>query len=120
VIVGMGVIASLLLYIKRHSRPTIPAWTTPADAVGNVENGLAVTQFGQAARAWLQRTNLWRERTNLRTGSQRLRGVANDRRSTEGAVHLLAQRQMFVISAGRSASVWLQVRAWHPRPRMPK
>jgi hypothetical protein len=47
VIVGMGVIASLLLYIKRHSRPTIPAWTTPADAVGNVENGLAVTQFGR-------------------------------------------------------------------------
>jgi hypothetical protein len=37
-----------------------------------------------AARAWLQRTNLWRERTNLRTGSERLRGVANDRRSTEG------------------------------------
>ena len=31
------------------------------------------------AGAWLQRTNLWPERTNLRTGSERLRGVANDR-----------------------------------------
>jgi hypothetical protein len=36
VIVGMGVIASLLVYIKRHSRPTIPAPTTPADATGNI------------------------------------------------------------------------------------
>jgi hypothetical protein len=35
VIVGMGVITSLLLYIKRHSRPTVPAWTRPIDAVGS-------------------------------------------------------------------------------------
>src|SRR5260370_18532547 len=44
VIVGMGVIASLLLYIKRPSRPTVPAWTMPAGAVGNVEIELVVWQ----------------------------------------------------------------------------
>ena len=33
-IVGIGVIASLLVFIKRHSRPAIPAATTPADAMG--------------------------------------------------------------------------------------
>ena len=30
-IVGMGMVGSLLLFVKRHSRPTVPAWTPPAD-----------------------------------------------------------------------------------------
>ena len=32
-LVGMAAIASLLLYAKRHSRPTVPTWPTPS---GNV------------------------------------------------------------------------------------
>src|SRR5215510_12934210 len=33
VLVGLGGLASLLLLIKRHSRPTIPTWPTPT---GNI------------------------------------------------------------------------------------
>src|SRR5262249_19638159 len=57
-------------------------------------------------RCWQRRTDLWRERTNLRTGSERLTGVANDRRSTESGWSSKTA-ECSVISAGRSASVWL-------------
>jgi hypothetical protein len=45
---GIGALGTLVrYYMKRQSMLAIPAWTTPPDAVGNVENRLAVTQFGR-------------------------------------------------------------------------
>jgi hypothetical protein len=46
--IAVGAFATFLRYRwERKAMLATPAWTTPADAVGNVENGLAVTQFGR-------------------------------------------------------------------------
>ena len=59
---------------------------------------------------WLTRTNLWRDRANLRTGSERLRGVAIDRRSTEGGALTRPTADVRSYPLVVPHNVWLQVR----------